>query len=146
MNPVAVCITDADRDGIPDVVAGTSNYGYVSVSKGTGTGSFIAGAGWNSGAFSSGLAVADFNGDGVTDFVVAAGSTANVRLGTADGRFYALHTTTVSSSGAGAVAATVADMDKDGLPDIITADGAGNQVSVLRNTGSHKRAESVPSP
>jgi hypothetical protein len=137
MNPVALCITDVDRDGTPDVVSCTSNYGYVSVSKGSGAGSFIAGVGWFSGAYGSGLAVADFNRDGVMDFATAA-STLNVRLGAADGRMYALQPTSVGTPApAGAVAVTVADMDKDGLPDIITADGTGDQVSVLRNTGSH---------
>jgi hypothetical protein len=80
------------------------------------------------------VAVADVNGDGRPDLVVAnkySGSV-SVLLGNGNGTFQAAQNFSV---GTGPVAVAVADVNGDGHPDLITANYFSNSVSVLLGNG-----------
>ncbi|HSC49049.1 MAG TPA: FG-GAP-like repeat-containing protein [Gaiellaceae bacterium] len=80
------------------------------------------------------LAVADLNGDGLGDVVVANGTGAkvvSVLLNDGTGGFHrADYATGPSPQGV-----AVADLDGDGRPDVVTANSSARTVSVLRNLG-----------
>ena len=90
------------------------------------------------GALPYSVTVADINGDGQPDLIVANlnGSTVSVLLNTtapgATTPSFAAQQTFATGSGANSV--TAADVNGDGKPDLIVANYIGNTVSVLLNT------------
>ena len=85
-----------------------------------------------------GVAVGDFNGDGIPDLAVAnyASSTVSILLGSGDGTF-TVATTLSSSSGGfnGPVDVAVGDFDGDGNLDLAVANYANNSVSIMLGNG-----------
>lgn len=101
---------------------------FVSIGNALGTyrpdGSFNTVTSFSSlfGTSGNGIAVGDFNGDGIDD-MVSAGSTSSgvlIRLGNGDGTF-ASGTTYLNTGSSGVVQIKVADMNGDGIDDIITS-------------------------
>jgi hypothetical protein len=155
--PDSIAIADVNGDGKPDLVVANSSVGSdgglgnVGVLLGNGNGTFLAPIPYLSGAYgAAAVAVADVNGDGIPDVVVAncsgsssdcSGSAGNVGVlvGNGDGTFLAAVTYTSGSNYPFAVA--VADVNGDGRPDIVAANcssancgqGAG-YAGVLINT------------
>ncbi len=82
-----------------------------------------------------GVAVADFNGDGFPDFVVAdqGDGTVAVRLGNGDGTFQPQQ---VSQAGAGPFEIAVGDFNGDGILDLVVSNLDDNTVSVLLGNGN----------
>ena len=80
------------------------------------------------------MAVADFNGDGNLDLVVAnAGKgTVTVLLGNADGSF---GDPIPTATGAKPTALVAADLDGDGIPDIAVTDSESGSVTILSGVG-----------
>ena len=128
----SVAIADVNGDGKPDLIAtgGTGSGGEsseVGVLLGNGDGSFQAVVPFDTGApFSSSVAVADVNGDGYPDLIVAhtCASFCNVSpitvlLGNGDGTFKAPQRFTSGGKNAEAVVAT--DVNGDGKPDLLVA-------------------------
>jgi hypothetical protein len=78
------------------------------------------------------LAIADVDGDGKLDLVVANSGTDSVGiyLGNGSGGFDAAQTITVGST---PYALVIKDLNLDGKPDIVTANFNSNDVSILRN-------------
>jgi Bacterial Ig-like domain (group 3)/FG-GAP-like repeat len=155
--PTGEAIGDLDGDGIPDLA--TSNI--------DGTGSLLGNDGFGdfgplscSGACDggalglvgnrpTGVAVADLNGDGRNDVVIAdqgADATSggvNVYTRNADGSYAntpgtdTAHTFSVALTGPSPVAIAVGDLNDDGRPDLAIVNGTGNASSVtllLRST------------
>jgi len=141
----AIAVADVNRDGIPDLVVAiqcpgesdggcTTSGGEIGVMLGNGDGTFQAAMIFSSGgATADSIAVADVNGDGIPDVVVAnycessdgcpydygadgAGGV-SILLGNGDGTFQ----TPVSygSGGWNADSVAVADVNGDGVPDLI---------------------------
>ena len=130
-DPLSGTIADLNGDGIPDIVAANAASNSVSVLLGTGGGSFVAAAGspFETGPAPNSVAVADVNGDGIPDIVVANASlvpqvgnnSVSVMLGTGNGTFVAA-TGSPFAVGSGPYSVAVADVNSDGKPDIVTAD------------------------
>src|SRR5208282_5107 len=105
---------------------------------GAATPSFAAQQNFATGNGPASVAVADVNGDGKPDLIVANGSgkTVSVLLNTtapgATTLTFAAQQTFATGTGPASVAA--ADVNGDGKPDLITTNANGNTVSVLLNT------------
>jgi hypothetical protein len=124
-----VAIADVNGDGKPDlVVANSSGAGTVGVLLGNGDGTFQPAVVYPSGGiYSSFAVVADVNGDGKPDILVANlyatgggfHDSVGVLLGNGDGTFQppAMY----DGGGAGLFAIAVADLNGDGKLDIVTA-------------------------
>jgi hypothetical protein len=115
-----------------DLVA-TAVSGDVYVLLGNGDGTFQTAVPYPV-AESSSVNIADFNGDGNQDVVVATGShptTANVFLGNGDGTLQP----PVGYPAGDESEIVVADVNGDHKPDLLEIDFLGNAVGVLLNTG-----------
>jgi len=134
-NAISIAVADVNGDGKPDLlvanqcVSGNCSSGAVEVLLGNGDGTFQAAVSYGSGGYSAySIAVADVNGDGKPDLLVAnlcvsnsncPDGEAGVLLGNGDGTFQ----TAVSygSGGANAYSIAVADVNGDGKPDLLVA-------------------------
>lgn len=138
----AVTVADVNNDGIPDVVAvghmPTNDVAVVLLGNGDGT--FRSPLTYAVGAYPESVAVADVNGDGEPDLLVAfegnpslADGAVGIFFGNGDGTFQPLRTV---FAGPAPVAVKVADLNGDGIPDLAVANytGPGN-VSVLLGIG-----------
>ena len=142
--PVQVAIADVNGDHKPDLVAADLNTipSFVSVLLGNGDGTFQAAVTYPSGAnYAAGIAVADVNGDGFPDLLVAneracancQNGSLDVLLGNGDGTFQPA--VGYSSGGNGAMAIAVADVNGDGKPDLVAANYESNNLGVLIGNG-----------
>lgn len=138
---VFIAAADFNRDGHLDLAVTRSN-GSVAILLGYGDGSFRAPVDYAVGSGPQGLAIGDFNGDGVPDMAVAnagfvngtyTGNTVSILLGNGDGTFGAQE---VFKTANGPLSITTADFGGAGRVDlaIATASSFGT-VSVLRGNG-----------
>ena len=130
---------DVNGDGKPDLIS--ANYNTSSVSVWTNNGSqglrFVC---WTiSGNPSTGpnphrVTVADLNGDGKPDVIVANASIHQLTLLTnnGSGTFGAYASVGVDSGGAGDV--VMADVNGDGRPDLVSANNTANTLTVITNS------------
>jgi hypothetical protein len=123
----SVAAADVNGDGKLDVIvanlsacsSGCGTNGTVGVLLGNGNGTFQTAVTYNSGGGpGNSMVVADLNGDGKPDLVVANGNV-GVLLGNGDGTFQAAVNYGSGLSGANSVA--VADVNGDGKPDLVAA-------------------------
>ena len=148
--PARVAIGDLDGDGKPDVVVANVYDGSIWIYRNISTngtltaGSFAPAVVFTIGGGTDstwGLALADLDGDGRLDIVVA---NRNLNMVSIFQNFCTPGNITTNSFGsrvdlpvAGVpFSVKVADLDGDGKPDIIVSESASNTVSVLRNIGT----------
>jgi hypothetical protein len=153
--PYAMAVIDVNRDGIPDMLVaqcGPSCNGLVGVLLGKGDGTFRPAQTYGSGGFEpDGLIVADVNGDGNPDVVVAnscAGQSGGacsgngavaILLGNGDGTFQPAQVLDTGALYASSVA--VADVNGDGKPDLVvtnqctSAEDCSGLVAILLGNG-----------
>lgn len=137
----ALSIADVNHDGKPDVIAaGFVQTPTVSVLLGKGDGTFKPVKTFPSGAptdnWATAVAVADMNGDGKLDLVVANyQSNVGVLLGNGDGTFQPV---VLYKSGGLSESAVVTDVDGDGIADVVVGNldcCASDSVGVLLGNG-----------
>jgi hypothetical protein len=149
-NATSIAVADVNGDGHPDLLvtsaASESNGdGSVSVLLGSGDGTFQPAVIYDSGGENtSSVAIADVNGDGLLDLILASECPAGgchygsegvvgVLFGNGDGSFQPA--ITYDSGGQLAVSVAVADLNGDGKPDIAVANRNSNMVNILLNKG-----------
>ncbi|MGP0019118.1 MAG: FG-GAP-like repeat-containing protein [Candidatus Sulfotelmatobacter sp.] len=149
LQATSVAVGDMNRDGKPDLVVANSCInsacpnGAVTLLLGNGDGTFRSALAYNSGGLGTmSVALADVNGDGKLDALVANygefvnSGNVGVLLGKGDGTFQPVTTYSVGPS---PWALAVADLNKDGKPDLAVANScwctAGASISVLMGNG-----------
>jgi len=144
----SIVIADVNGDGKPDLVVansctdyactGSSSVGNVSVLLGNGDGTFQTAISYAVGGFRpTSVAMADVNGDGKLDALVASfcgdincdttDGVVSVLLGNGDGTFQA--PATYDAGGYSTNSVAIADVNADGKPDILLANDCGGDVS-----------------
>ena len=149
--PPAV-IADVNRDSRPDLIVanlGASNpdgEGSAEVLLGNGDGTFQPATTYYSGApEASSIAIADLNGDGLPDLVLAHNApfdngTVGILLGKGDGTFDPPHLYAAPGGSVPALGVTITDLNGDRRPDIVVASEclngcAAGSVNVLLGNG-----------
>ena len=141
--PRFVAVADLNGDGKPDLIVANLNSNTVSVllnttAPGASTPSFAAQRAFPTGAYPRSVAVADVNGDGKPDLIVAnqGSNTVSVLLNTtAPGAIIPSFAAQLTfATGSYPESVTAADVNGDGKPDLSVANYGSNTVSVLLNT------------
>jgi hypothetical protein len=139
--PVSIAVADVNGDGKLDLIVAncsngcTTSMGLVGVLLGNGDATFQTAVTYSSGAVgAASVVVADVNGDGKPDLVVAnrAGSV-GVLLGKGDGTFQPV--VTYNSGGSAPEFVAVADVNGDGKLDLLVSNSTSNTVGVLLGKG-----------
>jgi len=150
--PRSVAAADINGDNKPDVIVANRDENTFSVflnttTVGAATPTFAAQQIFATGIRPVNVAVADVNGDGKPDLVIAnsTDNTISVRLNTTSPGAAAATFSAQQIFGTGAFPIVIAtdDVDGDGKPDLIVANLNGSSVSVLINTTS--QGASIPS-
>jgi hypothetical protein len=134
--PGGIAVADVNNDGNPDLLLSNYASNTVGVLLNTGTGSFGTSTTYSTGVASAprGIAVADVNGDGKPDLLVANSGTdaVGILLGTGTGAFGA---PTTYSTGVNTRPHTVAvaDVSGDGILDLLLANSTNTVVVLLGN-------------
>ena len=144
VSPEAIAAGDLNRDGRTDFVVTNGSTNTVSVFLGNGDGTFTPGTTveLRNRVEPTGITLADMNGDGALDLVVAENVTSSVAisLGNGDGTFQPPHAFAV---GGLATAVAVGDFNGDGKMDVAAtvyavADGQAGDIAVLLGNGRGK--------
>jgi Bacterial Ig-like domain (group 3)/FG-GAP-like repeat/FG-GAP repeat len=146
--PDAVAVADLNGDGHPDLVVANGcltssncNQSGVSVLFGNGDGIFQAPVAYETGgADATSIAVADLNGDGHPDVVIAndcgndcSEGSVGVLLGNADGTLQPA--VIYSTGGSSPSSVAIGDLNGDGHPDLVVANWESHLIGVLLGKG-----------
>jgi hypothetical protein len=133
--PTWIAAGDFNNDGKPDLAV-TTSANTVDISLGNGDGSFATykSIATGTGTTPESVAVADLDGDGNLDLVVACygANAVGVLLGNGDGTFLPIE---LYGAGSGPISVTIADLNLDGIPDLVVTDLTGNGLSLFEGNG-----------
>jgi hypothetical protein len=133
--PTWIAAGDFNNDGDLDLAVTTSS-NTVDISLGNGDGTFQAYASiaTGSGTNPQSVSVADLDGDGCLDLVVACygANAVGVLLGNGDGTFLPIE---LYAAGAEPIAVTVGDLNLDGIPDLVVTNLGSNSLSIFQGNG-----------
>jgi hypothetical protein len=139
-NPVALAVGDFNGDGKEDLVVveyGGTGESAIAILLGDGTGKFRQSSSYPSGVETTGVAVADFNGDGNQDVAVA-NNAGNVMVFFGTGKGTLRKPATYNLRGTNPYNLAAGDLNGDGHPDLAVAEAIGGSVAVLLNDGTGK--------
>ena len=139
--PYSVAVADINGDSNRDIIvanSGTDNVGVL-LNKGNGTFSAKATYSTNPGSSPRSVAVADVNGDGRVDIVVANTIADNIGvLLNAGNGIFSTPVTYATGNGSAPSAVAVGDINADGKTDIIVANHGSDNVGVFFSSVSGK--------
>ena len=151
--PRALAIADLNGDGKLDIAVACFgdasmpqvDTGHVSILLGNGAGAFSPASNYSAGTAPEGVAIADFDGDGVLDLAVPNFNSNNVSFlkGNGAGAFFAPANT---ATGTNSISIATADFNGDGKADLAVANRGSNNVSLLFGNGSGGFASALNSP
>ncbi|RCH55293.1 hypothetical protein DJ568_08910 [Mucilaginibacter hurinus] len=139
-NPVGVVFSDVNSDGKPDILvsSGAENSIYIYQNNITGKGAFKSGSFGppvkvNTGTAPASMALADFDGNGVTDMVVANYNNSSISVYTraTEGSLFSGRVDYTVGKNPSSVVVT--DLNSDGKPDIVVSNSGSSSLTVLRN-------------
>ncbi len=142
VTPMGIAAADFNGDGRADVAVANSPTDTTLIADDSdllcnGDGTLQAAADYSLGASvqNAGIAVGDFNGDGIQDLAIAGNQGVSILLGKGLGMFKAPVSYTVNSTVNGGSAVAVADFNGDGFADLAVTVASQNSVSILLGNG-----------
>jgi hypothetical protein len=141
LEPGAVKLADLNGDGIPDLIVANSGSNNVLVYPGLGNGQFGPalndGHGFFTGENPVEVTVADVNGDGRPDLIVAnkGSNDVSILLNQPNGSGFTFTPGPRLPAGAGPVDTIVQDVLGNGKPDLLVSDSQSNSVMLLPGIG-----------
>jgi len=147
-NPV-LAVGDLNGDGRPDLatINQSSNTVGVLLNSATTPGTFAAAVTYGTaGNDGRGIAIADMNGDGRLDLVIANGTTVGILLNSATTPGTFGTAATYSGGGATLDELLVGDLNGDGRPDVVVGSRTATTVSVLLNSATTPGTLGTASP
>jgi hypothetical protein len=132
-NLIPMALVDLNGDKKPDVVVLNQYSSELNVLLGKGDGTFEAPASYFVGSRPNSFLVADFNNDGIPDFVVQSDAGLAILLGKGDGTF---QPATFTASSLWLLA--TADLNRDGNADLICSSGGNLQVFLGNGDGTFR--------
>ena len=139
--PAPSSLADLNGDGIPDLIVANSGSNNVLVYPGLGNGQFgpalNGGHGFFAGTNPVGITVADVNGDGRPDLVVAnkGSNDVSILLNQPQGNSITFMPGPRLKVGSGPVSTVVKDVTGDGIPDVLVSNSQSNNVMLLPGVG-----------
>ncbi len=138
--PRWISVADVNRDGVPDILVTNATAGTITVLLGNGKGGFkeALGSPFAAGHLPNDIGIADMNGDGNLDLVIADHQSPyiTILLGNGKGAFTLAPGSPVDvHSNPHPHGVAVADFDGDGKPDVVTDSWAENRIELLIGDG-----------
>jgi len=142
ISPGAVKLADLNNNGILDLIVANSGSNNVLVYPGLGNGAFGPalndGHGFFTGTNPAGITVADVNGDGRPDLIIAnkGSNDVSILINVKVGDSFTFEPGPRLQAGVGPVSTVVADVLGNGVPDLVVANSGSNNVWLLQGIGN----------